>query len=241
MPVLATDGCHVTTIEGLGCVKGDNLHPIQRTMVELHGSQCGFCTPGIIMAIYGLFANDATVAHLEEHLDGNLCRCTGYRPIWDAARSLCTDVEDTFIHGPCGTACRHCPERDTCEMDCNADDKMQEAGSQENTAICCSSSVDKAVHFQALVKTSAEWLSQPTEMFPIELLDSKSEVSLDLAKPLAVLDKTEYSNGGSWFKPTTMVELLTLLRDFGDKESGCKVVVGNTEVGIGTNCTFYAI
>jgi xanthine dehydrogenase iron-sulfur cluster and FAD-binding subunit A len=69
MPESATDGCHVTTVEGLGCVKGDNLHPIQRTMVELHGSQCGFCTPGIIMAIYGIFANDTTVAHLEENLD----------------------------------------------------------------------------------------------------------------------------------------------------------------------------
>lgn len=46
MPALAADGCHVTTIEGIGSVKDDNLHPIQKAMVEMHGSQCGFCTPG---------------------------------------------------------------------------------------------------------------------------------------------------------------------------------------------------
>jgi Xanthine dehydrogenase, iron-sulfur cluster and FAD-binding subunit A len=44
MPVLAADGCHVTTIEGVGTVKGDNLHPIQKSMVDMHGSQCGKCT-----------------------------------------------------------------------------------------------------------------------------------------------------------------------------------------------------
>jgi hypothetical protein len=66
-------------------------------------------------------------------------------------------------------------------------------------------------------------VSQPTKMFPIDLLDSKSQVSVYLAKPLAVLDKTEYSSGVSWFKPSTIVELLTLLKDFGDKEGGCKI------------------
>jgi hypothetical protein len=44
MPILAADGCHVTTVEGIGTVRGDNLHPIQKAMVEMHGSQCGFCT-----------------------------------------------------------------------------------------------------------------------------------------------------------------------------------------------------
>jgi xanthine dehydrogenase/oxidase len=44
MPILAADGCHVTTVEGIGTVRGGNLHPIQKAMVEMHGSQCGFCT-----------------------------------------------------------------------------------------------------------------------------------------------------------------------------------------------------
>lgn len=232
MPVLIVDGCNVTTVEGVGSVKGDNLHPIQKAMVDLHGSQCGFCTPGIIMAIYGLFANDSTVSHLQEHLDGNLCRCTGYRPIWDAARSLCTDVEDTFVKGPCGAACRECPERDACHMDCNLSDK-EAAEAEKCTEVCRSSSTDKALEYKSTVEAGTDWLSLPDRMFPAELSDPESSLSAALRKPLAVFDNTEYSSEGAWFKPTTMVELLSLLSDFGDKKGGCKIVVGNTEVGIG--------
>ena len=232
MPVLIVDGCHVTTVEGVGSVKGDNLHPIQKAMVDLHGSQCGFCTPGIVMALYGLFANDPTVAHLEEHLDGNLCRCTGYRPIWDAARSLCSDVEDAFVKGPCGAACRECPERDACDMECNLGD-IKAANAEKHTEICCSSSIDKAEKYKSIGEASTDWLSHPDRMFPAELSDAESSLSSELCQPLAVFDKTLYSSGGAWFKPTTMVQLLELLRDFGTEEGGCKIVVGNTEVGIG--------
>ena len=64
-------------------------------MTEMHGSQCGFCTPGIVMAIYTQLRTTPNLssAKLQEHLDGNLCRCTGYRPILDAAKTLCCDVE----------------------------------------------------------------------------------------------------------------------------------------------------
>ena len=87
-------------------------------------SHVGFCTPGIIVSIYTLLSNNhKSAAYLEEHLDGNLCRCTGYRPIWDAARSLCDD--DAAV-GPCGTPCRECPERDTCQQDCNVQEKEKE-------------------------------------------------------------------------------------------------------------------
>lgn len=238
MPVLAADGCHVTTVEGVGTVRGDNLHPIQKAMVEMHGSQCGFCTPGIIMAIYGIFANNPTVAHLEEHLDGNLCRCTGYRPIWDAARSLCTDVEDALVKGPCGTACRECPERESCEVECNEADKEEEKKLEDSKSpICCSSSADKAIEYKSLSQNNDKWLAKPVDMFPAELLDTKSKTTEELTKSLAVIDTSEYSSGISWFKPTTMLELLQLLKDFSDKEGGCKIVVGNTEVGIGT-CQF---
>jgi xanthine dehydrogenase/oxidase len=232
MPVLAADGCHVTTVEGIGSVKGNNLHPIQEVMVDLHGSQCGFCTPGIIMSIYSLFANDASVAHLEEHLDGNLCRCTGYRPIWDAARSLCVDVEDCFVKGPCGTACRDCPERDDCSMECNVKDRQNEEF-KDDGKIVRSSSVDKATYYKQTRNFGTDWLNMPQLIFPTELIDDKSEVNLELSKPLAVIDKTEYSKGAMWFKPYTLHDLLKLLRDLGEKEGGCKIVVGNTEVGIG--------
>ena len=86
------DGCHVVTIEHLTSDDGD-LHPLQRAMVDHHGSQCGFCTPGIIMSLYGLWMQspNPTRAQIETALQGNLCRCTGYRPIIDAAQSVAAD------------------------------------------------------------------------------------------------------------------------------------------------------
>ncbi len=79
-------GCHIVTIEHLKGSEGA-LHPIQQAMVENHGSQCGFCTPGIVMALYGLWMTqpDAGVTDIENALQGNLCRCTGYEPIINAA------------------------------------------------------------------------------------------------------------------------------------------------------------
>lgn len=79
-------GCHIVTIEHLQGPDG-GLHPIQQAMVEHHGSQCGFCTPGIVMALYALWMTtpDAGVTDIETALQGNLCRCTGYEPIVKAA------------------------------------------------------------------------------------------------------------------------------------------------------------
>jgi xanthine dehydrogenase small subunit len=81
------DGCHVVTVEALAA--GGSLHPVQAALVEQHGSQCGFCTPGIVMSLYALWMRkpDASVAQIEKALQGNLCRCTGYAPIVRAARA----------------------------------------------------------------------------------------------------------------------------------------------------------
>jgi xanthine dehydrogenase/oxidase len=217
MPVLAADGCHVTTIEGVGTLNENKLHPIQHAMVDMHGSQCGFCTPGIIVSMYTLLSSNDSVAHLEEHLDGNLCRCTGYRPIWDAGRSLCHDGEDV-VSGPCGTPCRECPERETCSQDCNVED-----------IIVASSSKDKMKMYKDTFLADRSWLDQPSKMFPVELRDDNFE----LMKPLMIVDKSAYQASGTWFKPTSLLEMLSLLREFGGSATGsCKIVVGNTEVGI---------
>lgn len=86
LPLILVDGCHVTTAEG----SDDILAEIQRRLANGFGSQCGFCTPGMTMSLYAALRNhpDATAAQLQMCLDGNLCRCTGYRPILDVARSL---------------------------------------------------------------------------------------------------------------------------------------------------------
>ncbi|MEP6698900.1 MAG: xanthine dehydrogenase molybdopterin binding subunit [Verrucomicrobiota bacterium] len=82
LPLMA--GRDIISVEGVACEK---LHPVQRTMVENFGSQCGYCTPGFIMSLFeGYYRRDLkTSAQLDEQLCGNLCRCTGYRPIRDAA------------------------------------------------------------------------------------------------------------------------------------------------------------
>ncbi len=76
------DGGHLITVEHLG------MNPVQKAMVSCHGSQCGFCTPGFVMSLTALMHNkdNATDENIQDSIAGNLCRCTGYRPILDAAR-----------------------------------------------------------------------------------------------------------------------------------------------------------
>jgi xanthine dehydrogenase small subunit len=84
----------VWTVEDLARADG-TLHPAQEAMVDqCHGSQCGFCTPGFVMSLFGMYQNHVckgepiTRELAQEELSGNLCRCTGYRPILDAAQAM---------------------------------------------------------------------------------------------------------------------------------------------------------
>jgi carbon-monoxide dehydrogenase small subunit len=91
------DGCEVTTIEGLA--NEETLHPIQEGFWEKHGLQCGFCTPGMIMASYQLLKNNPTPteAEIRQGLEGNICRCTGYqnivRAVQDASERMQTSAK----------------------------------------------------------------------------------------------------------------------------------------------------
>jgi xanthine dehydrogenase small subunit len=90
------DGAELVTVEDLA--EGESLHPIQQAMVDHHGSQCGFCTPGIVMSLFAAYHSGAqTYASLCDQLAGNLCRCTGYRSILAAALATCDGApEDRF-------------------------------------------------------------------------------------------------------------------------------------------------
>jgi aerobic carbon-monoxide dehydrogenase small subunit len=85
---VSADGATVTTLEGLAGPDGE-LHPMQRAFREEHGLQCGFCTPGMVMAAIGVLADnpDPTDREVREGLEGNLCRCTGYHNIVRAVRA----------------------------------------------------------------------------------------------------------------------------------------------------------
>jgi len=97
------DGAELITIEDLAV--GGELHPLQRAMVDRHASQCGFCTPGIVMSLFAAYHSGApqTYSGLCDQLAGNLCRCTGYRPIIAAALETCNGAPADRFAATAGT------------------------------------------------------------------------------------------------------------------------------------------
>ena len=253
MPALAADWCAVTTVEGIGSVR-DGLHPIQERMTAMHGSQCGFCTPGIVMALYSLFRADPSlpVEQMREHMDGNLCRCTGYRPILDAASSLCPD---TCAEGGCGGN-GGCGGADGCSSSgggCCGGGAGSAGGATDKG--CCPSgeptgrledgdvittTSDKCAHFSTPYAATPAASKEPE--FPGEL--SKPAAPLRLC-PNEVGRSDGKSDGGAtastgggsaespseaptWWKPTALDDLLALKEAY----PHARLVAGNSEVGI---------
>lgn len=104
-PLGSLHGKQLVTVEDLH--GDDQLHPVQQAMVDCHGSQCGFCTPGFVMSLFALYHENQppSPARILEALGGNLCRCTGYRPIVDAAkRALAAPTPDQFTLAQDATA-----------------------------------------------------------------------------------------------------------------------------------------
>ncbi|MEE2722372.1 MAG: xanthine dehydrogenase small subunit [Pseudomonadota bacterium] len=96
MQIGQADGSEIITVDGLEKINGGKLTPIQAAMAEGDGTQCGFCTPGFIGALFALGQSDEEITEpvIHDALAGNLCRCTGYRPIVDAAREACGSAID---------------------------------------------------------------------------------------------------------------------------------------------------
>ncbi|GAB1284988.1 Aldehyde oxidase 4 [Apodemus speciosus] len=85
----------ITTVEGVGSIK-KRVHPVQERLAKCHGTQCGFCSPGMVMSIYTLLRNhpEPTPDQITEALGGNLCRCTGYRPIVESGKTFSPSREE---------------------------------------------------------------------------------------------------------------------------------------------------
>ncbi|XP_050420003.1 xanthine dehydrogenase isoform X2 [Adelges cooleyi] len=191
-PVVSIHGCAVITVEGIGSTK-TKLHPVQERMAASHGSQCGFCTPGIVMSIYAMLRaldrppNDKD---LEYALQGNLCRCTGYRPILQGLRTLMS--EDYIISNRCAMG-----------------------------ELCC--------------KKTKIFEDHPTDTFDASEFSPYDPTQEPIFPPELIINKRydeEYlifrGNKITWYRPTTLLELLELKNKF----PKCRLIVGNTEVGV---------
>jgi carbon-monoxide dehydrogenase small subunit len=92
MLAVQTDGCEVTTVEGLAAAPDGALHPVQQALRDEHGLQCGFCTPGVVMTLAALTdaPNRPDIHTLLDAMSGHICRCTGYQGIRRAVCRLAT-------------------------------------------------------------------------------------------------------------------------------------------------------
>ncbi|KAF9801456.1 hypothetical protein SFRURICE_013236, partial [Spodoptera frugiperda] len=128
LTVVSCHGLDITTIEGLGN-RNIGYHPLQNTLAKFNGTQCGYCSPGWIMSMHSLQESNRNLTQLEieQSLGSNVCRCTGYRPILDAFKSLAVDssssddkniqdIEDLKICKKTGKSCdeQHCGDNDWC-------------------------------------------------------------------------------------------------------------------------------
>jgi xanthine dehydrogenase small subunit len=104
-PIGQFAGESIVTVEGLA--QGDKLHPAQQSMMDCHGSQCGFCTPGFVMSLAALVENGATDFATDDDsvreqvqlgISGNLCRCTGYKPIVEAGQAALAAAHDSWLY-----------------------------------------------------------------------------------------------------------------------------------------------
>ncbi|XP_047499622.1 xanthine dehydrogenase/oxidase-like isoform X1 [Penaeus chinensis] len=214
IPVAAVHGLAVTTVEGIGSTQ-TRLHAVQERIARAHGSQCGFCTPGIVMSMYTLLRNHPkpSMEQLDEYFTGNLCRCTGYRPILEGYRGLTTDAS---AGGGCG-------RKDCC--------KLRTQGCQEGTT---SNEVSDGIS-----NGDISDVSRITDISHV-LYDAEDfrpyDPSQELIFPPELKTQDEWDSqylefkGArvSYVRPVSLAQLLDLKAEHPE----ARIVAGNTEVGI---------
>ncbi|XP_071746954.1 xanthine dehydrogenase [Lepeophtheirus salmonis] len=184
IPVVSLHGNAITTIEGIGSTK-NKMHSIQKRIADSHGSQCGFCTPGIVMSMYTLYRNSCNpdIHDIETYLQGNLCRCTGYRPILEGFKIFTEDW--TKYSFPSSKGCNGPVNGKCCQ------DQSNEEGLE------CHSSLFDGISF-----IPPDPSQEP--IFPQELRSNiYSKQSLIF-----------HSESMTWFKPSDLKELLKLKSEY---------------------------
>jgi xanthine dehydrogenase/oxidase len=199
-PLVSVDGKHVITIEGIGNTK--RPHPAQERIAKGNGSQCGFCTPGIVMSLYALLRNDSSPSEhdVEEAFDGNLCRCTGYRPILDAAQTF--GVVKSCAKAKANGGSRCCMEN----------------GNREFYGGCC--------------KDNGSNDDQPIKRFtPPGFIEYNPDTELIFPPALSKYEFRPLAFGNKrkrWYRPVTMQQLLEIKSIY----PSAKIIGGSTETQI---------
>jgi xanthine dehydrogenase/oxidase len=211
-PICSLDGAYVTTIEGLGNTR-NGLHPIQARIAEMNGSQCGFCTPGMVMNAFSLSQSvpTPTQQNIEDHLDGHICRCTGYRPILQALRSFAIDSRETGF-ADSGLQVK--------VIGTTANAQTHPQHHHNLYARGTSMSQKEPFSFRGTFNPPIEIAPQSPIRFPAWL----NKRNLDSPR-------LEFGRENSlWLRPKTLDEVLEIKNKYSSKE--VKLVVGNTSIGI---------
>lgn len=212
-PLYSVEGMHVITVEGVGNSR-HGLHPVQESLAVSHGSQCGFCTPGFIMSMYALLRSSQTPPteeQIEENLAGNLCRCTGYRPILDAFRVFAKTDNSLYTNASSHSSTEG-------KFVCPSTGKPCSCGSK---SVCIGDTNEGKMKFQPFSYNDVDGTTYNNKelIFPPELL---------LRKQMYL--KLSGSGDLKWYRPLKLQHVLDLKTRYPD----AKLVIGNTEVGIET-------
>jgi xanthine dehydrogenase/oxidase len=214
-PLYSVEGMHIITVEGIGD-RQRGLHPVQECLAKAHGSQCGFCTPGFVMSMYALLRSSKeppTEEQIEDCLAGNLCRCTGYRPIIDAFRVFAktdnlvytnSSSQNTDGQAICPSTGKPCSCKN--EADANVNESSL-SSSVERYSPCSYNEIDGNAY------------DDKELIFPPEL-------QLRKVVPL----KLKGFNEIRWFRPLKLNQVLHLKSCYPD----AKLIIGNSEVGVET-------
>lgn len=196
-------GLAVTTVEGIGSTR-TKLHPVQERIAKAHGSQCGFCTPGIVMSMYALLrsCNKIKYSDMEVAFQGNLCRCTGYRAIIEGYKTFIEDWETQRLANVTANG----NQNSVCAMGKD----------------CCKNKSNKNESETDYIFDRSSFLPyDPSQepIFPPELkLTSEYDEQYLMFK----------GKNSTWYRPTELSTILKLKEQYPD----AKIVVGNTEVGV---------